>query len=134
MNVNSPLKLRSGSSHLCPRKTLKFLLYMILSIGFLLLIDSQNDLNASVITVASFKASSTDLTENSPLRRSKQIVGVDGSNDGDGDELMLETTVGTSDVHIMIIFTSFMICVFCTQLLLLHIHTSYVSANNLYPL
>ena len=139
MNVNtpapthlrsSPVKLESGSSHLCPRKTLKCLLYMILSIGFLLLIDSQRVLNTFDITISSFEKSSTDVRENSHLRRAKQIVGVEGSNEGDGDEPQLpaelETTVGTSDVHIIIIIF-IMICVLCDQLLSSHIQNLYIS-------
>lgn len=116
----------SGSSHLCPRKTLTFILYMILSIGFILLIDNQRVLNTTDITISSFEKPSTHVRKSIPLDRSNQFVSVESSN---GDELQLpaglETTVGvgTSDVHIIIILIMIFVLNFSS-----HIHINlYIS-------
>jgi hypothetical protein len=93
-NRRSPAKARSSSSsHLCTRKALKFVSYIILYIGFLLFIDNQNPLNASDVTVTPLKASK-DEKNIILLRRPQLVVG----DDGEEPQAAYETTVGTSDV------------------------------------
>ena len=123
-NRRSPAKARSSSSHyLCTRMALKFVLYIILYIGFLLLIDNQNPLNASYVTVTPLKASKDEKKNIVLLRRPQLVLGDVRSDEDNGEELKAayETTVGTSDVlyscHNMI-----MICAFRVHLLL---YTSY---------
>eukprot|EP00985_Skeletonema_marinoi_P032393 scaffold39122_cov109-Skeletonema_marinoi.AAC.1 len=95
-NRRSPAKARSSSSsHLCTRKALKFVSYIILYIGFLLYIDNQNPLNASDVTVTPLKASK-DEKNIILLRRPQLVVG----DDGEEPQAAYETTVDDISMEI----------------------------------